>query len=109
MTWLVSSVFDITIETCREYVRQGNESLREKCLNTELLLVRIFLHQSEYRKIRNTNNSVFGHFSRSELHSISEDFLSEKDALQKWKDVNLTHTFNLFRVKDLTIQNKVTK
>ena len=49
--------------------------LREKCPNTELFLVRIFLHsdwirrntvslriQSEYRKIRTRNNSVFGHF-----------------------------------------------
>ena len=47
-------------------------TLREKCPNTELLLVRIFLYsdvnlriQSEYRKIRTRNNSVFGHFLRS--------------------------------------------
>ena len=43
--------------------------LREKCPNTELFLVLIFLYsvriQSEYRKIRTRNNSVFGHFSRS--------------------------------------------
>ena len=38
--------------------------LHEKCPNTEFILVRI---QSEYRKIRIRNNSVFGHFSRSEL------------------------------------------
>ena len=38
-------------------------SLHEKCPDTELFLVRI---QSEYRKIRTRNNSVFGHFSRSE-------------------------------------------
>ena len=38
-------------------------SLREKCPDTELFLVRI---QSEYRKIRTRNNSVFGHSSRSE-------------------------------------------
>ena len=46
-------------------------TLREKCPNTELFLVRIFLYsdciriQSEYRKMRIRNNSVFGHFSRS--------------------------------------------
>ena len=53
-------------------------SLREKCPNTELFLVRIFLYmdwirrfmvnlriQSKYRKIWTRNNSVFGHFSRS--------------------------------------------
>ena len=53
-------------------------SLREKCPNVELFLVRIFLYsdwirrllvnlhiQSKYRKIRTKNNSVFGHFSRS--------------------------------------------
>ena len=39
-------------------------SLREKCPNTELFLVRI---QSECRNIRTRNNSVFGHFSRSVL------------------------------------------
>ena len=38
--------------------------LLEKCSNTELFLVRI---QSEYRKIWTRNNSVFGHFSRSDL------------------------------------------
>ena len=38
-------------------------SRHEKCPDTELFLVRI---QSEYRKIRTRNNSVFGHFSRSE-------------------------------------------
>ena len=47
-------------------------TLREKCPNTELLLVGIFLYsdvnlriQSEYRKIRARNYSVFGHFLRS--------------------------------------------
>ena len=45
-------------------------SLRERCPNTELFLVRIFQYlnlriQSEYRKIRTRNNSVLGHFSRS--------------------------------------------
>ena len=47
-------------------------TLREKCPNAELLLVGIFLYsdvnlriQSEYRKIRARNNSVFGHFLRS--------------------------------------------
>ena len=49
--------------------------LREKCLNTEFFLVRIFLYlnwiqvnphtQSKYRKIRARKNSQFGHFSRS--------------------------------------------
>ena len=47
-------------------------TLRKKCPNTELFLVRIFLYSdwirrftSEYRKIRTRSNSVFGHFSRS--------------------------------------------
>ena len=59
-------------------------SLREKCPNTDFFLVRFFLYsdwiqiiqseyrkiqsiQSEYRKIRSRKNSVFGHFSRSDL------------------------------------------
>ena len=51
-------------------------TLREMCPNTKLFLVCNFLYsgsyfpvfsciQSEYRKIRTRNNSVFGHFSRS--------------------------------------------
>ena len=55
-------------------------TLREKCPNTELILVCIFLYlvriqenmdqkflgvQSECGKIRARKNSVFGHFSRS--------------------------------------------
>ena len=39
-------------------------TLREKCPNTELFQVRI---QSECGKIRTRNNSVFGHFSRSDM------------------------------------------
>ena len=49
--------------------------LREKCPNTELFLVCIFLYsdwihvnlriQSKYRKIRTRNKSVLGYFSRS--------------------------------------------
>ena len=35
-------------------------------LNTEIYSVNLRI-QSEYRKIRTRNNSVFGHFSRSEL------------------------------------------
>ena len=50
-------------------------ALREKCPNTELFLVFIFLYsdwtvnlriRSEYRKIRTKNNSVFGHVLRSD-------------------------------------------
>ena len=39
------------------------KSLREKCANTELFLICI---QSESEKIRTRNNSVSGHFSRSQ-------------------------------------------
>ena len=61
---------------------------REKCPNTELFLVRISLYsdwirntvslriKSEYRKIWTKNNSVFGHFSRSELYV--------KDGIASW-------------------------
>ena len=66
--------------------------LREKCPNTEWFLVRIFLYsywirrftsqiyevnlriQSEYRKIRTRNNSVFGHFPCS-VHFIQSHHL----------------------------------
>ena len=45
-----------------------NCSFHEKCPNTELFLVRIFLYsdwiriQFKYRRIRTRNNYVFGHF-----------------------------------------------
>ena len=69
---------DIYINESRIYSMK--HSLREKCPNTELFLVRNFLYsglnteiysvnlhiQSEYRKIWTRNNSVFGHFSRSD-------------------------------------------
>ena len=49
-------------------------TLTEKCSNTELFLVRVFLHTEWIRrdtkysdqKIRTRNNSVFGHFSCSD-------------------------------------------
>ena len=44
-------------------------SLCEKCPNTELFLVRIFLYADW---IRTRNNSVFGHFSRNEFHGLTE-------------------------------------
>ena len=53
--------------------------LREKCPNTELFLVLIFLYiQSEYRKIWTRNNSVFGHFSRS---VYEKDFINSEVAI----------------------------
>ena len=41
-------------------------------LNTEIYFVDLLLHiQSEYRKIQTRNNSVFGHFSRSDEGKIN--------------------------------------
>ena len=68
----VSSDADNFINKIR---RSEKKTLREKCPNKELCLVRIFLYsteyvnlriQPEYRKILTRNNSVFGHFSHSE-------------------------------------------
>ena len=84
-------------------------ALREKCLNTELFLVRIFPHsawtrrdtvslriQSECGRIRTRNNSVFGHFLRSvgncsKLHSycINENFSFKRN--EKNPLGNFTH------------------
>ena len=55
-------------------------ALREKCPNMEFFLVRFFLYsdwinlriQSEYRKIQNRKNSVFGNFSRSGILAYIE-------------------------------------
>ena len=46
--------------------------LHEKCPNTKLFLVHV---QSEYRKIRTRNKSVFGHFSRSECFQFVKECL----------------------------------
>ena len=43
----------------------GN-TLREKCPYTELFWSVFSCIRTEYRKIRTRNNSVFGHFSRSD-------------------------------------------
>ena len=42
-----------------------NETLREKCPNTEFFLIRISLYRTEYKKIRTRKNAVFGQFSCS--------------------------------------------
>ena len=77
-------------------------SLREKCPNTELFLVRIFLYldcriQSEYRKIRTINNSVFGHFSRSvflnQNCSNRERNYNSQDLLQPLCSIIQDHLF----------------
>ena len=76
-TKLVSASFSYFLEVYEKIVNLAKKSgtLRKMCPNTELFLVHIFLYleiysvnfriQSEYRKIRTRNNSVFGHFSRS--------------------------------------------
>ena len=50
-------------------------SLREKCPNTELFLVRIFLISVRIQENTDKNNSVFGHFSRSVLPMLSSFLL----------------------------------
>ena len=40
-------------------------TLREKCPDTELFLVLIFLYSVQIQENTDRNNSVFGHFSRS--------------------------------------------
>ena len=63
----------------REFAPACKKSaLREKCWNTKFFLVRIFPHSdwmrrdtlSECGKRQTRKNSVFGHFSRSAVHSI---------------------------------------
>ena len=57
------------------YLLESTHTLREKCPNEELFLVRIYgvnlRIQSEYRKMETRNNSVFGHFSRSDTAPTS--------------------------------------
>ena len=50
-------------------------SLREKCPNTELFLVRIFLYSVRIQENTDQNNSVYGHFSRSVLPMLSSFLL----------------------------------
>ena len=56
-----SKIFEI--EFLSFHMIKNKLPLREKCPNTELSLVRIFI-QSECGKARTRKNSVFGHFSR---------------------------------------------
>ena len=74
-----------------------NKTLREKCLNTEFFLVRIFFGlnteryrvygvslriQSECGKIRTRKNSVFGQFSRSE--TLSKEIIKKSNLRNKY-------------------------
>ena len=52
------------IEKAKLFWSFNKHSLHEKCLNTELFLVRI---QPKYREIRTRNNSAFEHFSHSDF------------------------------------------
>ena len=67
---------DTTYDYIANDIKLRNESLREKCSNTEFFLVRIFpvfgLNTeilgvfsiwSEYTRLRTRRNPVFGHFS----------------------------------------------
>ena len=95
------------------------DSLHERCPNTELFLVRIFLYsdwiwifthwvksvqirsyfwsvfsciRTEYRKIRTRNNSVFGNFSRS-------DFFSKNDQILRRLLLKITFTEEILNEK----------
>ena len=54
---------------------------REKCPNTELLLVCIFSIRTEYREVRTRNNSVSGQFSRSVGARRTRSRLSSSDKI----------------------------
>ena len=56
-------------------------TLRKKCLNTELFLVRIFLYSNWIQKLRTRNFSVFEHFSRS--GKLTE--INQATSKCKWK------------------------
>ena len=68
-----------TIEIC---IYNKYHSLREKCPNTKLFLVRIFLYLDWIwrflLKIRTRNNSVFGYFSRSDYNQQIAIFVSRR-------------------------------
>ena len=76
--------------------------LREKCPNTELFLVRIFLYfdwrvnlriQSEYRKIGTRKNSIVGHFSCS-VYNRRVSHISVISACLLWRDLFRVFMFN---------------
>ena len=87
-TWLITE--DIKMEKSNLPNHTGELSrknsfqitLREKCPNTELFLVRNFLYsdwiriQFEYRLVRTRSNSVFGHFSRTVKRRITKFWVS---------------------------------
>ena len=56
----IISLFRTSNWFCKEYT-----PLREKCPNTELFLVCIFLYSMRIQETTDQKNSVFGHFSRN--------------------------------------------
>ena len=71
------------------------QPLCEKCPNTELFLVRIFLYSDWIRENKDQKNSVFGHFSHSDRNIIS--FCVQKEALyENNKIIWLSFPYNIF-------------
>ena len=65
LDWLIFQNYQkthVSISVSHNYTSRTNGTLPEKCPRTDFFLFRI---QSEKRKIRARNNSVFGHFSRN--------------------------------------------
>ena len=59
-----------------------NQTLREKCRNTEFFLVLIFLYSVRIQEIQTRKNSVFEHFLRSEVFSEIQHILFQ-DKMRK--------------------------
>ena len=65
ITRLFLHMFRRSLCNFHSIISTAKRSFREKCPNTEFLLVRIFPYSVQMRENRDQKNSVFGQFSRS--------------------------------------------
>ena len=93
------------------YARYANDTLYEKCPNTEFFLVCIFPHsgwirrftvnlriQPEYGKIRTRKNSISGQFSSSDI--IRDRLQISLMILREFKRINFYLPWNLLKPVD---------
>ena len=80
---LVTSLLEVTAWKVSKYSVISAPYFPVFGLNTEIYQVNVRI-QSEYRKIRTRNNSVFGHFSRSEYSTFFFVILSKPSSCTVW-------------------------
>ena len=95
---------DVTLYCFRNHFQSRYPVSQSKSIEVNICI------QSKYRKIRTRNNSVFGHFSRSDTLklSISSFFLlAAFCSSSKHRGVSHTHMFYILPVRPVILSKKI--